>query len=60
MRYFKDYYKFYYRNNRDKSDSFIYELALKRGKDRGWYPKKWTVQDYEQYLFGKYPVTEES
>ncbi len=34
-------------------NSFLYELALKRGKDRGWYPQTWTIKDYMKHLFNR-------
>lgn len=51
MSYFKDYYKNSFRLQKVKNNSFLYELALIRGKNRGWYPNEWTIKDYEQYLF---------
>jgi hypothetical protein len=29
----------------------VFELALERGKKRGWYPQEWNVEDYCSYLF---------
>jgi len=34
-------------------NNFLYELALQRGKNRGWYPVSWTLQDYIKYLFNR-------
>lgn len=53
MSYLNNYYRSLLKYTNEKSDSFIYELALKRGKDRGWYPKEWTVDEYTQHLFRK-------
>lgn len=38
------------KSEKDKN-SFLYELALERGKNRGWYPKDWTLNEYINYLF---------
>lgn len=36
-----------------KENTFLYELALSRGKNRGWYPKNWNLNDYICHLFSK-------
>lgn len=36
-----------------KNISILHELALERGKNRGWYPSEWGIKDYENYLFEK-------
>jgi len=56
LRHSKDYYKYFYRKSKDKYEPFMFELALKRGKDRGWYPENWTISDYEQHLFGQFQM----
>ncbi|HSA07524.1 MAG TPA: hypothetical protein P5556_10120 [Candidatus Gastranaerophilales bacterium] len=38
-------------NIENEKNSFLYELALQRGKKRGWYPVNWNLQDYLTYLF---------
>ena len=52
MNYFDEYYKGLFRFQKEKDNSFLYELALQRGKSRGWYPNDWTVKDYKDHLFG--------
>ena len=37
--------------NNSKDTSILYELALERGKNRGWYPSDWVLKDYEKHLF---------
>lgn len=34
-----------------KETMFVYELALERGKGRGWYPMDWKLSDYMDHLF---------
>ncbi len=36
---------------KNDKNSFLYELALQRGKSRGWYPETWTLQDYMKHIF---------
>lgn len=44
---------FNYDNRKDTL--FLYELALSRGKGRGWYPKEWDTTDYMNHLFKMKP-----
>jgi hypothetical protein len=37
--------------NSGKDMSVLYELALQRGKNRGWYPKDWNLTDYISHIF---------
>jgi len=36
-----------------KDTSVLYELALERGKNRGWYPSEWQLTDYMRHIFCK-------
>lgn len=44
-------FKYLYSQSNNKDTSFLYELALTKGKSRGWYPREWNLTDYEKHLF---------
>ncbi len=55
-------YKYIYKscNLNNKSEAALYELALRRGQTRGWYPEDWTINDYKDYLFGNNSIKNQS
>lgn len=38
------------KENNSKNISILYEFALQRGKNRGWYPDEWQLIDYENHI----------
>lgn len=58
MSNFKDYNRGFLKQGSE--NTFLYELALRRGQLRGWYPNEWTLKDYTRHLFGGVDFTKRS
>lgn len=39
-----------FNNSYSKNINVLYELAMERGKKRGWYPLEWNLNDYINHI----------